>query len=338
MPRLSEIYQFLHGQLLQMPAVPKTTFAGRTVIITGANTGLGFEAAKHYARLDVTHLILGCRDVAKGEKAKRTILASTLRSSTPPKVEVWPIDMAEYSSVLAFGDRACSTLSHLDAVVLNAGVSLNKFELAEGIERTLTINVISTFLLAQLVLPKLRETGRTQATDTHLTIVGSMIHIFAKTQQLCDAKSGEILRMLSDPAQADMANRYFLSKLLVILGVRDLAAKTNASAEEKWSTVVNCVNPGWCKTELFRHEDLGLGARAMLRLIGRTGEEGSRTLVHASSAGNVTHGRYLSECQIKPESQWVTSEAGQNVQERFAGELQRALEEIQQARKSSLDL
>lgn len=76
----------------------------------------------------------------------------------------------------------------------------------------------------------------------------------------------------------------------------------------------------------------------MLRLIGRTGEEGSRTLVHASSAGKVTHGRYLSECQIKPESQWVTSEAGQNFQERFAGELRRAVEEIQQARKSSLDL
>ncbi len=289
----------------------------------------------HSVRLDVKHLILGCRDVAKGEKAKHAILASIPPSSTPPTIEVWRIDMASYSSVLAFGDRAC-TLPRLDTVVLNAGVSLNQFELAEGVERTLTINVVSTFLLAQLVLPKLRETSQARATDTRVTFVGSSIHIFAKTKQLCSAKRGEILMTLSDPAQADMANRYFLSKLLVLLGVRDLAAKTNVPGEN--NVLVNCVNPGWCKTELFRYEDLGFAVRLQLRLIGRTGEEGSRTLVHASSADKVTHGKYLSECQVKAVSQWATSEAGQHVQERFASELESTLEHIQQARKGSFDL
>ena len=183
--------------------------------------------------------------MAKGEKAKRTVLASAPRGSPmSPNVEVWPVDMADYSSVLAFGHRACSTLTRLDAVVLNAGVELTEFELAESIERTLTINVVSTFLLAQLVLPKLGETGREREIDTHLTFVGSMIHIFAKTKQLCGAKSGDILRTLSDPAQADMANRYFLSKLLVLLGVRDLAAKIDISTEgKKAQVVINCVNP-----------------------------------------------------------------------------------------------
>lgn len=136
--------------------------------------GVTIDQRRNSALLNVSHRILGCRDVARGEKAKSTILASTLHSPTPPKIGVRPIDMADYSSVLAFGDRACSTLSRLDAVVLNAGVSLDKFELADGIESTPTINVISTFLLAQLVLPKLNETGRAQATETHLTFVGSM--------------------------------------------------------------------------------------------------------------------------------------------------------------------
>ena len=191
------------------------------------------------------HLILGCRDIAKGEKAKRAVLASAPGGSLmSPNFEVWPVDMADYSSVLAFGHRACSTLTRLDAVVLNAGVELTEFELAEGIESTLTINVVSTFLLAQLVLPKLGETGRLWEIDTHLKFVGSMIHIFAKTKQLCEAKSGDMLRTLSDPAQADMANRYFLSKLLVLLGVRDLAAKIDTSAEgKKARVVINCVNP-----------------------------------------------------------------------------------------------
>ena len=197
---------------------------------------------RNSVRLNVDHLILGCRDIAKGEKAKRAILAPA--PSASPNVEVWSVDMADYASVLAFGHRASSTLTRLDAVVLNAGVELTEFELAEGIERTLTINVGSTFLLAQLVLPKLRETGSVRGIDTHLTFVGSMIHIFAKTGQLCGAESGDILRTLSDPAQADMANRYFLSKLLVLLGVRDLAAKMDSSTEgEKARVVINCVNP-----------------------------------------------------------------------------------------------
>ena len=196
-------------------------------------------------RLNVDHLILGCRDIAKGEKAKLTILAcAPSGSSTSSNIEVWAVDMADYSSVLAFGHRASSVLTRLDAVILNAGVELTEFEFAEGIERTLTINVVATFLLAQLLLSKLGETGREWGVDTHLTFVGSMIHIFAKTKQLCGAKSGDILRTLSDPAQADMANRYFLSKLLVLLGVRDLAAKIDTSAEGKKSRVViNCVNP-----------------------------------------------------------------------------------------------
>ena len=130
--------------------------------------------------------------------------------------------MSDYASVISFGQRASRSLSRLDAVILNAGVELANFELSEGLESTLTINVVSTFLLGHLVLPKLRETAKSQGRETHLTFVGSMIHIFAKTDQLLDAKDGEIFKTLSNPAQADMDNRYFFSKLLVTLGVRDL--------------------------------------------------------------------------------------------------------------------
>lgn len=285
------------------------------------------DQRRNSVRLDVSHVILGCRDVAKGEVAKRMIFESYPDSKA--KIDVWAVDMANYSSVSAFGDRACSTLSRLDAVVLNAGVSLDKFELAEDFESTLTINVVSTFLLAQLILPKLQETGRTQATNTHLTVVGSMMHMFARPKQLCDVKDGEILKTLSDPTQANMVNRYFLSKLLVTLGIRDLAAKTNASVEKN-GTIITCVNPGWCKTELFRHQDGGFGERTLLRLMGRTCEEGSRTLVHATSVGKKAHGKYLSESQVKSESAFVRSETGRQVQERFGNELQRTLEHIQQ--------
>ncbi|TKA51668.1 hypothetical protein B0A55_13363, partial [Friedmanniomyces simplex] len=68
--------------------------------------------------------------------------------------------------------------------VCNAVVELKNFELAEGLERTLTINVVSTYLLAIAVLPKLQETADTHSVDTRLTLVGSIIHVFAPDKQL----------------------------------------------------------------------------------------------------------------------------------------------------------
>lgn len=282
----------------------------------------------HRANLKASHLILGCRSIDKGEKAKQLILESS--PSQRPKIEVWPIDMTNYASVLAFGRRANENLSRLDAVILNAGVVQKDFELAEGIESTLTINVVSTFLLAQLILPKLHKSAEEQGGITHLTFVGSIIHLFAKDQQVRDAKEGEIFKKLSDPAHADMGNRYVLSKMMLTLGVRDLASRTDASLNGSSSRVViNDVNPGWCRTELFRNEDGGFGGRIGLRMIGRNGEVGARTITHAASAGEDTHGKFLSECQVKPESDFVRSEAGQQVQERLGTELRVLTDDIQ---------
>ena len=251
-------------------------------------------------------------------------------SSKPAQIEVWRVDMADYDSVLAFGKRANETLPRLDAVVLNAGVSLTEFGLAEGIEKTLTVNVVSTFLLAHMVLPKLRETAEAHNRDTNLTVVGSSIHIFAKNDQLRKARNGEVFKVLSDPAQTDMTGRYFLSKLVVALYLRELASQVTKVLKTGSSTVVvNDVNPGWCKTLLFRHEVMGLGNKIAYQLIARSGEAGGRTLTHAASAGRETHGRYLSECRVKSESVFVRSEDGRHVQEKLGAELRAILESIQ---------
>ncbi|KAL6717344.1 hypothetical protein ACLMJK_005259 [Lecanora helva] len=328
MPSPGEIYGFLYGQLAQTPPKPIKSFAGRTVIVTGGNSGLGLEAAKQIVHLNVSHLILGCRNVIKGEEAKRSI-QSSCRPSKEPLIEVWPIDMAKYDSVLTFGQRARTKLPRLDALILNAGVELYQFELAEGIESSLTINVVSTMLLAQLLLPKLQETADTQRRDTHMTLVGSMIHIFGNSKQLQDAEHGEIFKKMSDP-QTDMSGRYPTSKLVLTLAIRDLVARNDKSAKNKSSRVIiNDVNPGWCKTNLFRHDDPGFAKQMALRTMVRTGEMGARTLTHAASAGRETHGKYLSECQVKPESKFVRSKAGMQLQERLGVELSELLNRIQ---------
>ena len=62
-------FQFLRSQLATVPSVEHEDLSGKTVVITGANIGLGFEAAKHFAQMNPDRLILGCRSKERGEAA-----------------------------------------------------------------------------------------------------------------------------------------------------------------------------------------------------------------------------------------------------------------------------
>jgi hypothetical protein len=106
-----------------IPSLPTTSLKDKTVLITGANTGLGFEAAKHLASLNPTRLIIGCRNLDKGNAATKKIKEDTGFTGI---LEVWIVDLAEFSSVKAFIERAVGAeggLERLDLLVLNAGVA-----------------------------------------------------------------------------------------------------------------------------------------------------------------------------------------------------------------------
>jgi retinol dehydrogenase 12 len=319
--------RFFHGQLFQTPPLPTTDLTGRTIIVTGANTGLGFECAKYLVRLNVSRLILACRNLEKGEAASKILLASKPTNTTARlNIEVWLLDMSSYASVLAFGDRCQSSLSRLDAVVENAGIAMNEYILAEDNESTITVNVISTFLLALLVLPKLRESAAQFGMMGRLVIVGSAVHIWANDKDLEVLPGQTILGKLSDRRTANMKDRYNMSKLLVILCIREFAARAESS--KKPLVIISNVAPGWCKTELFRH-GMSAGEAFMLRLIGRTSEQGGRTLVHgATEAARESHGAYLSECQVKSPSSFVTSKVGKQKQEELWDEVVEMLEKV----------
>ena len=129
--------------------------AGRTYIVTGANVGLGFEAAKHLASLGAGRVILAVRTVAKGEAAKAAIDAAAGTADTGV-VSVWQLDLESYKSVRAFVRRAADELERIDAVVENAGIALATRELAEGHVKPVTVNVLSTLLMAVLLVPVMR--------------------------------------------------------------------------------------------------------------------------------------------------------------------------------------
>ncbi|KAK7422094.1 hypothetical protein QQX98_001836 [Neonectria punicea] len=122
----------IRAQLQTIP-LPTQSFAGQTIIVTGSNTGLGLEAARHFVRLDAVRVILAVRSLKKGEDAKALLESSSDRKNV---VEVWQVDMSSYDSIKAFATR-CDSLDRLDVVVANAGILRNTYEESEGVELTI---------------------------------------------------------------------------------------------------------------------------------------------------------------------------------------------------------
>lgn len=141
--------------------------------------------------------------------------------------------------------------------------------------------------------------------------------------------AGDTFEALSDRKTAEMETRYPLSKLIEHLCFLELAARVCRSEKDsKGQIAINCVNPGWCKTELSRYGSETMLVRFMASIFRRTSEEGGRTLVHGVTAGAGSHGKYLSECQEKKMSWWVRSDAGRKCQKRLYEELTIRLERL----------
>ena len=197
---MPSFFSFLYSQKFVSLPYPDHVFTDQTVIVTGANVGLGLEAARHFTRLNASKVILGVRSLENGAAAKKDIEDSTRRMGV---VEVWQLDLGRYESVKQFVQRA-QGLQRLDVVVENAGRAGYKFEMAEDNESMITVNVISTFLLALMILPKLKETAMAYNKQPHLVVVTSEVQDRAKFKE---RESADFLKALSDEGTANMGER-----------------------------------------------------------------------------------------------------------------------------------
>lgn len=315
-----------YNQLIKSMKYPTDSYAGKTIIITGSNTGLGKEAARHYVRLGVSRLILAVRNPEKGESAK----AEVQGPEPKPAVQVWRLDMASYASVRDFAARVEAELDRVDVVLLNAGLARTWLVMAEGNEEMVTVNFVSTFLLAALLMPKLKETARRyDSTSPTLTIVTSATHGHTQLPQK-SAPKGHLLQTINEGPSptSNWAEHYAITKLLQVLTVRALSTlhKPPSSTTTTTPVTINCVNPGLCHSELAR--DMGWRFWLFKALVARSTEQGSRTLVHAAAQGPDSHGCYLSECAVVEPSAFVRSRLGRETQERVWDELVEKLEAI----------
>ncbi|KAL5113211.1 hypothetical protein ACEQ8H_008918 [Pleosporales sp. CAS-2024a] len=302
-----------------VPPVPATiNLAGKTVLVTGANVGLGLEAARSFLALHPSLLIMGVRSVAKGNAA-----AAALRQDFPSaRIDVWELDMASFRSVQAFATRAERELDRLHVAVLNAGLGQMKFErVDEGAchEVTIQVNYVATALLSLLLLPKMRPTP-TSKEPGRLSIVNSGASL---PLSLDDPGNQRIVDSLDRPEQFDALKQYGVSKLLVMMFVAKLADTVDPS-----QVIINCTDPGATKgTSFFRHANwiMSLGVRVFMSIIGRTMKDASRIYLHSTLVlGQESHGSWT-DWIIRCWPKFMYTEQGRQMSEKLWSE---TLEEL----------
>lgn len=288
------LYHLIKNQWTVPVPEQKATFDGQTVIVTGANTGLGLEAAKYMATHGAAKVIMACRSLSKGEAAKTALEKECEKKDV---LEVWSLDLASYPSITDFTKRVETELDRLDVLICNAGINYPKFELINDIESTLAVNVVSTFMLAILLLPKLKKTAeRNPQATPHLAIVSSDTHYSQSLDKEYQNANEGIFDQLNDQKRASMSSRYMLSKLMDVLLTQQLVAHLPAD----YPVIINTPNPGLCISELGR-ELPGAVLTVMNTLFhARTAEVGARNYIYAVSAGRDMHGKFISECREGP--------------------------------------
>ena len=187
--------QFARAQYTYLPiALSPEQCRGRTYIITGSNIGLGYECVKHLTELGAARVIMAVRNLKAGEAAKSTIEQATGRTDV---LEVWHLDLSSFDSVKAFVKRAQNELDRLDGLVANAAIATDKWAEAEGMESTITVNIISTLLMTVLLLPWLQKMAKTQGIHPTISIMGSAA-AFHVEDVLPKIDRNDILRDLSN--------------------------------------------------------------------------------------------------------------------------------------------
>ena len=208
--------------------VPDQT--GKTILVTGANTGLGFEAAKVLAARGA-RVLLGCRDEGKARAAMARIGALVPSAD----LAFVPLDQADLASVARAAELVRAE-PRLDVLVNNVGLMMTPLlRTAQGFELQFGVNHLGTFALTGLLLPKLAEAG-----GARVVITASLAH-----------KRG---RMAWDDLAATRSYnryaRYYQSKLANLLFTLELDRRLRAAGSPVMA--VAC-HPGISPTELGRN-------------------------------------------------------------------------------------
>ncbi|XP_030617188.1 retinol dehydrogenase 13 isoform X2 [Delphinapterus leucas] len=208
----------------------KTTIPGKTVIVTGANTGIGKQTALELARRGGA-IILACRDLEKCEAAAKEIRGETLNHH----VNARHLDLASLKSIREFAAKIIEEEERVHILINNAAVMrCPHWTTEDGFEMQLGVNYLGHFLLTNLLLDKLKASA-----PSRIINLSSLAHV---------AGHIDFEDLNWEKRKYDTKAAYCQSKLAVVLFTKELSRRLQGTG-----VTVNALHPGVARTELGRH-------------------------------------------------------------------------------------
>jgi len=234
------------------------TMEGKVVLITGANSGIGYETTKGLAALGA-HIVMVCRDAGRCDEAKDTIEAAVPGAS----LETMMCDLSSQADIRRFASEVKASHDRLDVLFNNAGgIPNERKETVDGIEWQLAVNHLAPFLMTHLLMDVLMAN-----TPSHVVTTSSGTHPQGKVD-MDDLQAERRYRPMK---------RYSSTKLMNVLFTRSLAKRLEGTGVR-----ANCLSPGFVDTGLSRN--YGPVMRWIVKRIAKPQKEGGKTPIWVISS------------------------------------------------------
>lgn len=254
---------------------------GKTAIITGANKGIGYEAAADFAKRGA-RVILACRDETRGQNARDKIIQETDNVN----IIFRKLDLASLDSVREFAKEISNTEERLDILVNNAGVgSLGSQKSKDGLLMTMQINYFGHFLLTNLLLDLIKKTPNSR--------------IINLSSIMAALPCGFNVNKLNEPVTTRLQDSkiYSRSKLCNILFTIELANRLKGTTVTTYS-----VHPGIVLTEIYDSMPFYTDylITPILRYYSQNRLEGTQTTIYCSVEKGIEHqsGLHFDNCRV----------------------------------------
>lgn len=253
---------------------------GKTVLITGGSTGIGYETTKLLAARGA-RVIFTCRNMLVGEAARKEIMEVT----SNPGVVMKHLDLCSLKSVREFAEDFLANEEQLNILINNAGRAgpPQRTVTIDGFETTIQSNHLGPFLLTHLLLDLIKNSA-----PSRIIMVSSMVHSWVQL----DLDDFFLERRYSN------SKVYGVSKLLNIYFARELADRLRGEG-----VTVNALHPGLVGTRIFRDPPATFTSKflryVVVPLFAKSPLEGAQTVVHLALAPELenTSGKYFMECK-----------------------------------------
>lgn len=274
-----------HSSKTPAPMVD-VSLRGRTAVVTGANTGIGFVTARELAQAGA-RVLLACRSESKAQEAM-----ARLRQTNPAaNLGFLNLDVGSLASTRRAAEELLKRETSLHFLINNAGLAGTEGRTEDGFEVHFGTNHLGPYLFTRLLLPLL-----TQTQGARIVNVASQAHFMARRSDWAAVR---------EPTKSTKGTReYALSKLCNIAFTSSLASKQGAHGVPTYS-----LHPGAVASDIYRHVPQPLRWVMMQFMI--SNDEGARTQLHCATSPAVAQetGLYYDKCKPKTPSALARDQA-----------------------------